>query len=80
MEWTVWIAPRDRPTDLHKYEVSARSRYYAKIAATILYAREAKIVDKTPFQLIRDTLDLKVKCKTDGRLVDYSSLKREVTV
>ena len=80
MNWTVWIAPKTNPKDLHKYEVSARGGYYAKITAIIIYAREAKLVGKTPYQLMRDDLDIRVKCKTDGRFVDYSNLVREVQV
>ncbi len=80
MDWTVWIAPKSNPSDLHRYEVSAQGHYYAQIKAIILYIREVGVTGRTPFQMKRDDLDVKVKCHTDGRLVDYSALGRKVTV
>jgi len=75
MDWIVYIAPRNSPRDIHRYEVSnVAKRYYAKITAIIWYIKEMGITGRTPFQMMRDDLDIKVKCNSDGRLVDYSKL------
>lgn len=72
MNWTVILAPKSSLRDVHKYEVSAKNVWYAKIKATILYIKENRS-RKTPSQLMKD-LEIQVKCHTDGRLADYSAL------